>query len=167
MSKLLEYLNYLWRSTNQHGVHSPFVFDLVTQALYADKSYGLHPAISRIQNISQLPKKYLRPLNRALYHLLGPEDPGVIDLRKSPLAQGSENALIYLDLSVPANTPLPEQLPNLMNEQQVLLVIKRGTPDVWKSLIAEKDLHLSIDCFHFGLVFRRPQQAKEHFTIRL
>ena len=33
------YLNFLWNSKNQHGVHSPFVFDLVTKCFYDKKNY--------------------------------------------------------------------------------------------------------------------------------
>ena len=38
------YLQFLWNSKNQHGVHSPFVFDLVTKCFYDTTSkpeYGL------------------------------------------------------------------------------------------------------------------------------
>ncbi|WP_300438604.1 O-methyltransferase [Christiangramia sp.] len=42
--KIKSYLNFLLRSQNQHGLHSPFVYDLVTNCFY-DKSnhqdYGL------------------------------------------------------------------------------------------------------------------------------
>ena len=31
---ILKYLNFLFSSTNQHGVHSPFIFDLVTKCFY-------------------------------------------------------------------------------------------------------------------------------------
>lgn len=40
-----QYLRFLFRSTNQHGVHSPFVFHLVTQCFYDKKTYGAYPAI--------------------------------------------------------------------------------------------------------------------------
>ncbi|NVK52663.1 MAG: class I SAM-dependent methyltransferase [Flavobacteriaceae bacterium] len=33
--KVLSYIKFLFTSTNHHGVHSPFVFKLVTQCLYA------------------------------------------------------------------------------------------------------------------------------------
>ncbi|OYU84997.1 MAG: methyltransferase [Flavobacterium sp. BFFFF2] len=36
--RLQSYLIFWWRSSNQHGVHSPFVFRWVTQCLYAPKS---------------------------------------------------------------------------------------------------------------------------------
>ncbi len=39
------YLKFLLQSTNQHGVHSPFVFDLVTKCFY-DRSY--YPAYEDI-----------------------------------------------------------------------------------------------------------------------
>lgn len=33
------YFKFLWNSTNQHGVHSPFVFNLVTKCFYDQTSY--------------------------------------------------------------------------------------------------------------------------------
>lgn len=35
------YLKFLWQSTNQHGVHSPYVFQLITKCFYDRKA---HPA---------------------------------------------------------------------------------------------------------------------------
>ncbi|AWI27230.1 O-methyltransferase [Flavobacterium pallidum] len=38
------YLKFLWKSTNEHGVHSPFVFSLVTKCFYCGKhdvEYGI------------------------------------------------------------------------------------------------------------------------------
>ncbi len=36
---IISYLKFLWHSSNQHGVHSPFVFNLVTKCLYDRKNY--------------------------------------------------------------------------------------------------------------------------------
>lgn len=38
MNTFFYYLKFLLKSTNQHGVHSPFVFKLVTKGLYKEKS---------------------------------------------------------------------------------------------------------------------------------
>ncbi|HMI07073.1 MAG TPA: class I SAM-dependent methyltransferase [Flavobacterium sp.] len=50
--QIKKYLKFLWKSTNQHGVHSPFVFDLVTKCFYDKK---IHPEYSIL-------KKYRRSL---------------------------------------------------------------------------------------------------------
>jgi predicted O-methyltransferase YrrM len=40
MLKIIKsYLNFLWNSKNEHGVHSPFVFNLVTKCFYDKKKY--------------------------------------------------------------------------------------------------------------------------------
>ena len=41
------YLNFLWNSKNQHGVHSPFIFNLVTKCFYDKKKY---PEYSILKN---------------------------------------------------------------------------------------------------------------------
>lgn len=38
--QIKSYLNFLWNSKNEHGVHSPFVFSLVTKCFYDKKNYA-------------------------------------------------------------------------------------------------------------------------------
>ena len=44
------YLKFLWHSKNQHGVHSPFVFDLVTKCLYDKKKYPEYSILKEYRN---------------------------------------------------------------------------------------------------------------------
>lgn len=37
--QIFEYIKFIFNSTNQHGVHSPFVFDLVTKCFYNKNKY--------------------------------------------------------------------------------------------------------------------------------
>lgn len=47
---LKSYFNYLWNSTNQHGVHSPFVFDLVTKCFYDKTNYPEYSILKNYRN---------------------------------------------------------------------------------------------------------------------
>lgn len=40
IQQLLSYVKFLWHSTNQHGVHSPFVYNLITKCFYVET--GIH-----------------------------------------------------------------------------------------------------------------------------
>ncbi|OZV67569.1 O-methyltransferase [Winogradskyella aurantia] len=43
--QIIAYIKFLVRSTNQHGVHSPFVFNFVTRCLYDAKNYDAYGSI--------------------------------------------------------------------------------------------------------------------------
>lgn len=44
--QIKSYIKFLIKSTNQHGVHSPFVFNLVTKCFYDQSNYNSYKAIS-------------------------------------------------------------------------------------------------------------------------
>jgi predicted O-methyltransferase YrrM len=44
------YLKFLWNSKNEHGVHSPFVFDLVTKCFYDKKYYPEYKILAAYRN---------------------------------------------------------------------------------------------------------------------
>ncbi len=47
MTKILSYLKFLWNSKNEHGVHSPFVFDLVTKCFYDKTIYPEYSVLKK------------------------------------------------------------------------------------------------------------------------
>lgn len=48
--QIKSYLNFLWKSTNQHGVHSPFVFDLVTKCFYNKAKFPQYTVLKNYRN---------------------------------------------------------------------------------------------------------------------
>jgi predicted O-methyltransferase YrrM len=47
---LKSYLQFLWNSKNEHGVHSPFVFDLVTKCFYDKKKHPEYAILKEYRN---------------------------------------------------------------------------------------------------------------------
>ena len=45
MYQIIAFIKFLLKSTNQHGVHSPFVFNLVTQCFYDKKKHNAYQII--------------------------------------------------------------------------------------------------------------------------
>ncbi len=50
MYQLLQYIKFLLKSTNQHGVHSPFVYNLVTKCFYDKTEYTAYKHILNYKN---------------------------------------------------------------------------------------------------------------------
>lgn len=48
--KIKSYIQFLWRSKNEHGVHSPFVFDLVTKCFYDKTKYPAYLILNNYRN---------------------------------------------------------------------------------------------------------------------
>lgn len=45
------YLKFLWYSKNEHGVHSPFVFSLVTKCFYDKKNYDEYSILKKYRKV--------------------------------------------------------------------------------------------------------------------
>ena len=45
--QIFAYFKFFFKSTNQHGIHSPFVYDLVTQCFYDKKRFHEYPFIDQ------------------------------------------------------------------------------------------------------------------------
>ncbi|WP_456439162.1 O-methyltransferase [Psychroserpens sp.] len=46
MFQIIEYIKFLLKSTNQHGVHSPFVYELVTKCFYDKTKHEVYSNLS-------------------------------------------------------------------------------------------------------------------------
>lgn len=53
------YINFLWNSKNEHGVHSPFVFNLVTKCFYDKKKYPEYSILKNYRNLLLSNKKII------------------------------------------------------------------------------------------------------------
>lgn len=158
------YLKFLLTATNQHGVHSPFVYDLVTKCLYTKGNRELSVTEDvLVKSISYFSFKKIALVNdskslkaklNAIFEAL--------DYETAPFD------IVYMDM--PWEAPGNQKKENLHNDTLLLIAgiyrSKRHTA-YWNMLKKKQHVRVTIDLFHCGMVFFRREQAKEHFKIRL
>lgn len=161
--RVFSYLQFLIKSTNQHGVHSPFVFDFVSKGLYG-KSADLsvlesHPFLKKLS------KKEQKLMAKILFYFkIKTIEPS---FKKSKNYINKEGHLVYFD-----NLANTVSIPKDLKSGSVFVIIHRIHHSKqhllkWKEIIQFKKATVTIDLFYFGLLFFRKEQAKEHFKIRV
>ncbi len=163
--KVNSYLKFLIKSTNAHGVHSPFVFNFVTQCLYSQKKLHRNKTINvLLKSIGYFNFKKIE-INGA---------PEVETFVKTKFAATSfDNPtvdILFTDLMDDSKFMELLSVGKLHNNSMILVDGIHQTKEKWeewKNLIASPNITVSIDMFHCGTIFIRKEQVKEHFTIRI
>lgn len=162
--RIASYLQFLLKSTNEHGVHSPFVFNFVTKCLYNKKTYHKDKSI----NVLLKSIEYFNVQHAII------EDLEIKKLVKEnfPRVQFGQQMLDIFFLK----SLSPSEFNTLLNEGRLhndsMLMIDNIYGDKkkleeWNHLIARPEITVSMDLYHCGVLFIRREQVKEHFTIRI
>ena len=189
--RIKSYLQFLFKSTNQHGVHSPFVYQLVTKCFYNKKKFEIYSDIKawsqRDEENSAFKLKTLKLLFRLPTYLnyqnifLSKGTPKIISQIWSSQNELDVTSkidthptydLIYIDAQydIPAVAEVIEFFSYIHNDSLLLIRGIHNSPEhllLWDTLKRHPQVRVTIDTFYLGLVFFRKEQAKEHFTIRL
>ena len=161
---LLRSIKHRILGSNQHGVHSPFVYDFVIKCLYVkpkidgNKNEGV--LLKSITYFSVSALKLVTTDSKLASRI--EKDFGHIVIEKHPFD------LIYLD-AIDANV-LSNYLKQIKNDSMIFLGnIHRNkkTTTIWKKIIQDERVTVSIDMLHCGALFFRKEQEKEHFKIRI
>ncbi len=162
-NQLIAYLKFLISATNQHGVHSPFVYGFVTKCLYNKKRFSKNKS----KNILIKSIAYFKAKN---IH---------IDANDSDLKKEISNTFatisfdkkapdaIYIDKLKKNTLNTIIQNKNYHNDSFLFINNIKNNISLWTTLIQQKEITVSINLFYFGIVFFRREQEKEHFKIRL
>lgn len=187
MKQIWLYIKFLWHSKNQHGVHSPFVYALVTKCFYNNLKLKSHRKLKTNSKDFKKAKLIYRFINyyefKTIYHpntlsenletALSLSDHGPIVSIYSgeiPKIKSFETTqLIYLK-SITNDSGLDRILSSCSNDSVVIIEGIRQSPEdfrQWKVLKSNPLVRVSIDTFYFGFLYFRKEQNKEHFTIRV
>lgn len=164
MFRFISIIKFYLSATNQHGVHSPFVYDYVTKCLYK-KEYLNLPIVSRVLVKSIIYFKYksirLLRLNETIKHHVISNCPEIsITTINANIIFGSIANFLSEGIIIK----------ELQNDTMVLLdgiYRDKISSDNWKKLKKLEHVRVTIDLYYCGLLFFRKEQVKEDFKIRI
>ncbi|MCJ7468578.1 MAG: hypothetical protein MUO53_18010 [Maribacter sp.] len=165
MVRLIEYLKFRFTSTNQHGVHSPFVYGFITKCLYSKSKFqgtktekvilkcvaNLDIETIWISDGKKAIKKKISHTFPKLFFDVKPYDMVCIDITE-------------FDISFPFFSD------QIKNDTVVIIdSIHKNNINlaIWETIKNKESLKVTLDLYYCGIVFLRRQQAKEHFKIRI
>ena len=163
MFRFISYLRFLLKSTNEHGIHSPFVFDLVTKCLYKK------PQKAKQKTLDVLLKsiEYFEVKNVVVFS--DPAVEGIIKKEYPEVSFSKEPKDLVFFNAVPNGT-FSELLGQVHNDSVILFKNIYSSAEEfrkWSELTEHEKITVSIDFYYCGLVFIRREQVKQHFYIRI
>lgn len=176
MLALFSYLQFLLKSTNQHGVHSPFVYNFVTKCLYNKQLIPKKELKHSSTTLSNLQVRLLLKIIRyfSAYHILT-DDTSIKNLSNIDnccCCISTSNSRDTFDLIFvnhpPANADLRDYLPLLHNDSILVInsIHQKEKEPLWQQLIADERVTAYVDVYVQGYLFVRKEQGKEGFYIR-
>ena len=157
---MFPYLKFLLNSTNEHGVHSPFVFNYLTQCIYQKPQLSKN----KIEDIILKSINYFEFENAVINgnsQLLSKIESQIPNLQQP----GKTIDLFYFSSSRGVEIPFDR----LQNDSMILIDgIHKTKADFlsWEKLIRSPKITVSIDFYYCGELFVRQEQYKEHFVLR-
>ncbi len=192
LQKIKSYIKFLWNSKNEHGVHSPFVFDLVTKCFYDKTKY---PEYSLLKNNSKRARLFFRIIRyfkpKTILEIGNPTELDtnlfsseiilIEDFEKNKVSKNDKTFdfrlstfdFIYFNQNESQKTTIAYfelLLPTITNDSVWIIndIHKSNeNENTWDIIKKHPKVKVTIDTFHFGIVFFRVEQEKEHFVIRV
>ncbi|RDY61012.1 hypothetical protein [Flagellimonas nanhaiensis] len=159
------YLRFLLKSTNAHGVHSPFVFNYVTQCLSSKKKHSKDKSINVLLNsIAYFSAK-------SIWIAEGSKAQKIVKKYDSNLIWNTPpfDILFFEELDKKGFMTLLSE-GKIHNDTIIFINSIYTNPqkhELWKELINIPGITVSMDMFHLGALSIRKEQLKQHFTIRI
>ena len=186
VNRLVEFIKYKWNASGRHGIHSPFIYDLIENGIRSSIIKAeFHPNDSKNIDLQKFVFKLLRYFKPQ--HILIVENKEITswknffqenfkDLKvqlNTEVFNNSSNTDEFDFIFISEATNLLEKVSKLIpyfgNDTILIVYGIRNNPLVfneWRKLCEMESFHVSIDFFHSGLIMKRNQQEKEHFTLK-
>ncbi|MFV0530247.1 MAG: hypothetical protein ACK5MD_02290 [Flavobacteriales bacterium] len=146
-----EYIKFWIHARTAHGIHSPFIYNMVTKCLRNHNVF-----IQTRFYTESIPKKYNVLLNRILSFY------GITSIS----TDYERNFEVLISQNFKNSEKIIQKLEN--NQFWFLLNIRKNkqTLKKWEKIIQHSDIEISIDLFLIGIILKRKEQSKEHFQLK-
>ncbi|WP_047245945.1 uroporphyrinogen decarboxylase/cobalamine-independent methonine synthase family protein [Maribacter thermophilus] len=164
MYRLLAYLKFLLSSTNQHGVHSPFVYNFITKSLYQKRN-------KRCSITEDVLFKSISYFKYKKVGLIQPDN-SLKSTLDSKFGHLEYNTTPYDIIFTDSKNELLDKISKQIYHNDSALLVQgihnsKERTRLWESIKKLPEVTVSIDLFYCGLIFFRREQAKQHFKIRI
>ena len=174
---IISYIKFLFNSSNQHGVHSPFIYNFVTKGLYSKVKFKL-----KYNKTEQLIFKITNYFSFNSVLVIGNSTKNIVSLisetNSSPeIITGNNFTALNSKLKHKKldfifinhlNSILDfETLLNSIHNDSVVVINTPHNSTIWEQIKNHNATTVTVDCFYIGVVFFRREQAKQHFKIRV
>lgn len=159
----LKRLKFLLTATNQHGVHSPFVYAFVTKCLYTKTKYSPKKSTNTLLKMLDYFK------STSIQFTENNSELTALILKNFPKIQleDSSNDFLYFEELNQNTINIIQHKITFQNNSIVFINSIYTNYDSWKKLIQLDKIKVSVDTFYCGILFFRREQVKEHFKIRI
>ena len=164
MYYIIQYLKHRFTASNQHGIHSPFVYNYLTKCVYRKSKFKASKSEKVVlKSIAYFKMEKLKVISAttAFKNLIRQE----LDLK---LLDNAKLDFIYSD--APSDDVISIHKEQLHNDSMILVAniyTFKSNIAIWEALKQNDAVTVSIDLFHCGVLFFRKEQVKEHFKIRI
>jgi len=186
VNRLVEFIKYKWKASGRHGIHSPFIYDLIENGIRTSIIKAeFHPNDSKNIDFQKFVFKlirYFKPQyilideNKEITSWKNFFQENFMDLKvrlNTEEFNNSSNTDEFDIIFISEPTNLLEKVSRLIpyfgNDTILIVYGIRNNQLVfneWRKLCEMKTFHVSIDFFQSGLIMKRNQQEKEHFTLK-
>ncbi|MDO5608642.1 MAG: hypothetical protein Q4G08_09335 [Capnocytophaga sp.] len=175
MKRFFAYWAFIFRSTNEHGVHSPFIYTLITKGLYA-KNKSKNGLFLPLRGMSAKQTALVEQIVQHLdirtiasdRELLPKETLGnPLSCRKFDETSDATFDAILLSQT---GTTLPDTILSQMHNDSILILNNphsKTNTALWQALCEHPRTTAIVDTYLQGYVFIRREQKKELFFIRI
>lgn len=164
MYRFFSHLKFLSKATNEHGVHSPFVYAFVTKCLYSKTKFNVSKTVNvllKMLDYFNIQKIHLVNENATLSKTIN-EQFDTIEFDNSSADFIYINTLKNVDIY---SVLLKNKA--IHNESIIFIDCIIEDRELWNTLIKNEKFTVSINLFYCGILFFRREQVKEDFKIRI